>query len=473
MRKKMSLAAILATLAVSPAHADALDELLASLKQKGVITEADYARIAAARETEKKAAAPAPAPAAAPAPDTVTGRFKDGIVFETADKENSIALKGTMQLDYRRFGGDDRIESDTYDMRRAVIAAKGKFWKYYSFDVSGDLAKSENNRSLNTAYLNVGWWRQAEFRFGQFDKPFTLENMQSSRLLDFAERAWANTLFVSPDRGVMVHGEIVPGANYWLASTNGRGENTNITSQSKDGKETTARGTVNFARFLGQKDAVYHLGLGHTTATLAGNTEIGRFRTEARSDQFRFMNIAAFNAGEVRRRRSGLELALAKGPVKLQAEAVRASYAGTTAGSVGFDKDIRASYVNLMWMVTGEHYADSYGDGEFGRLRPRANFDPKGGGWGAWEIGLRFSRIDAGDFKTTDPAGSGVLAPTGVNTQVTNGARSTTLGLKWIVNPNTRFLVNFVRTRFDSDVTTNGVQLRTHDAIVTRAQIDF
>lgn len=467
------VAGALAILA-SGAKADAIDELLSSLKQKGVISESEYSRIAASREADKKQSVATVADK--PNPNAVIGKFNDAITFETADGRNSFSVGGRVQLDARQFSGGDAAESDTYDIRRAQIGAKGKFLDYYSFDVSADLVKGSAGGvgPLETAYFDIAWWKSAQFRLGQFSTPFTMEDGQSSKYVDFMERAWANSFVQSPDRGVMVFGEPTTGFSYWLSSTNGRAQNSNIVSQTVDGKEITGRAVLNFAKFMDQKDAVYHFGLGRSESKQTGTTSIGSFRTEARSEQLRFMNIGAFAADSVKRSRAGLEIAVAKGPFKIQAESVKASYAGTTTpGRVGFDKDINTRYLNAMWFITGENYADSYSGGYFGKIKPYRNFDPKGGGWGAWELGLRLSRIDAGDFRTTDAAGSGVLGATGVNTVVTNGARSTTAGLKWIMNPNTRLMLNYVNTRFDSPVTSNGVTLNSQNAIEARAQFDF
>jgi phosphate-selective porin OprO/OprP len=101
-------------------------------------------------------------------------------------------------------------------------------------------------------------------------------------------------------------------------------------------------------------------------------------------------------------------------------------------------------------MITGEAFADSYRNGVYGRLRPRNNFSMEdGGGWGAWELGLRYSAFDGSDFTTTNSAGTGVLAGnTSLSTPVTvstNKADAYTVQLKWLPNAYTRFLIDYVR----------------------------
>jgi phosphate-selective porin OprO and OprP len=70
----------------------------------------------------------------------MVGTFNDGIRWETADKKNSIGLNGRLQLDYRNFSGDDVLNANTFDVRRAYLTVAGKFWEYYTFDVTGDFA---------------------------------------------------------------------------------------------------------------------------------------------------------------------------------------------------------------------------------------------------------------------------------------------------------------------------------------------
>lgn len=162
------------------------------------------------------------------------------------------------------------------------------------------------------------------------------------------------------------------------------------------------------------------------------------------------------------------------GPVKLQAEYLRANFSGTSAGGASYGRDIDAYYANLTWLVTGERYADSYRGERLRRVRPKANFAPGKSCCGAWELGLRYSKFDAGDFKSGNASGTSVIPSTG-----TSVADAWIFGVKWIVNPNTRFLLSYVRTNFDDTITVAptapGKATRTdkESAITVRGQFDF
>ncbi len=59
-----------------------------------------------------------------------------------------------------------------------------------------------------------------------------------------------------------------------------------------------------------------------------------------------------------------------------------------------------------------KNYADSYKDGMFGRIIPKHSLTPDFSGFGAFELGLRYSEFDGSDFTTAAQgcvAGSGCL----------------------------------------------------------------
>lgn len=482
------------------AHADALDNLIEKLKEKGVISEEEYKDVIEVREGERAVArkrrqeeSEKMTKAEDRAKTEMVGNFSDGIRWESADKKNSIGLNGRMQLDYRNFSGDDNLIANTFDIRRAYLTVAGKFWEHYTFDLSADFAglAGSNNISttttctpagvctsatatdlrqqshLDVAWFNVGWWQSAQFRFGQFKMPFSLEEQTSSRFIDFQERSSMNALVPAKERGAMVHGTPLTGLFYGVAVSTGQGKNNNENDRITDGTDFIGRVGVNIAEMVGQKNAVYHLAAAYSEGKLpvaaapSGRTE-GRGLT--------YFSSAAFTGANMDRTRMGAEGAVAIGPVKFQAEYTRANFSGKSAAGVNFDRDINAWYAGVNWAITGEPYAASYRNGAFGRLRPINNFSPNGSGWGAWELGLRYSNFDASDFRgvSNNPLGTGVLV-----SNLTNEAQAYTVGIKWLPTPNTRFLLNYVQTDFGTPITVNSVKTNEEKAVTFRAQFDF
>jgi phosphate-selective porin OprO/OprP len=453
------------------AMADSTDDIINALVGKGVLTEEEGALLMKGRTGEKEAAEEKKK-------SEVKASFKDGITWESGDKSTKMSVNGRIQLDSRTSdwserssGGDANANSaDTFDIRRAYLGVKGTFWDYYSFEATADFA--QNGADLDVAYLNVHWWKEAQFQFGQFKMPFSLEERTSSRFIDFQERSFVNNSNITPgkEQGMMVHGTPFKGVNYALALSTGQGKNTDETDVREDSKDWIAHADANFAEIADIKDAVIHVGASYANGDQPSTKSVSGQRTEGRGVEFFTSGSLTDDGRSVERTRQGVEGSFAYGPVKLQGEYGKVKYEGQTAG-VNYDREIKAWYAEALWLITGESYADSYKGGKYDRIKPKNNFNPKGQGWGAWEVGIRFSDFDASDFKTVangNPLNTGVLG-----TGRTNEADSWTVGLKWIANPNTRFLLNYVDTDFDSDVTIGNVTEDSEKSLTFRAQFDF
>lgn len=426
------------------ALADSTDDIINALMAKGVLTEEEGALLMKGRTGEKEAAEKKKE-------GEIKGTFKDGIKWESGDKANSIKLDGRVQLDYRHFSNNEDNTADDFDVRRAYLGVSGQLAKYYDFKVVANFADKDDTKDksaqLDEAYFGINWWKQASFRFGQFKMPFSLEEQTSSRFIDFQERSLANKMVPAKEIGAMVHGEPVKGVFYGLALSTGEGRNT-VEDKTDEGNDVIARVGTNIADLVGHTDNVYHV-------ALAGSwgDQSKKMTAEANSES-KGGTIFKSDALTGERDRYGMEGALAFGPVKLQGEWITNKYDFDNGKSA----DVEAWYAEALWMITGEKYASAYKAGKFDRIRPLNDFNPDGQGMGAWEIGVRYSDFDASDFSKEAIKFSG-----------TDEANSWTFGLKWIPTPNTRFMLNYVRTDFDAPV--NGED--EEKAITLRTQFDF
>jgi phosphate-selective porin OprO/OprP len=402
-----------------------------------------------------------------------------------------------VQADYRYFDPADAVPS-TFSVRRARIGLELTALKDYTFYVEGEFATGNaqggtvQNASITNAWLDLNWFPQARPRIGQFKPPIGLENYAPDVLTDFMERGLTNSLIqnLNYDRGVMVQGVPYKGIYYGVSLTNGAGlnleeRNTLPQDVAARGKDVTARVAVNFAQYLDWTDSVVHVGGGYKTGTVANATDNAFVAPTVRTEAFgtTFFTPQAFNVvggtptTNIDRQIAVAEVAVAWKQFRVQSEYWNASYSGTRLAPtvVPFDRSIDAFYVSAFWLLTGESYADTYSaqSATFGRLRPRNNFSFSGNGWGAVELGLRYSHLDASDFKASNPTGTGGIAGTAPTSVSTNKADAWTVGLKWILNPYTRFLVNYVQTEFDTPVVTNGVTYSNEKALLLRGQFDF
>ena len=445
------------------AIADSTTDIVDALVSKGVLTEEEGKLISKGHDSKKKAEG------------TVT--FKDGFKINSGDGKSNMSINGRIQLDSRHYQDTSGATAananiaDTFDVRRAYLGAKGTFKKYYDWEVTADFAAQSNTSHLDVAYFNVNYFeKKAMFQFGQFKMPYSLEERTSSRFIDFQERSFVNNTSLTPakERGFMIHGTPFTGVNYGLAFSTGQGKNTNETDQREDGKDIIVHLDTNFAEIMGNKEAIYHVGGSYGIGDLPTAVQ-GAQRSEARGAEF-FTTTAATGT-TMQRTRYNIEAVAAYGPVKFQSEYGNVNFEGTNASGAAYDKDMSAYYAEALWLVTGEKYADSFKGGKFDRINPKNNFNPDFSSLGAIELGIRYSKFDADDIKLT--ADSTANTPI-LNTGRTNKADSLVLGIKWIPDPNVRFLVNYVHTDYDTPVLwATGKTMDREKALTMRAQYDF
>ena len=390
----------------------------------------------------------------------VYAAFKDGLTFEDGSGNWKLQINGRVQADYRTFDPSE-WKDDVFSIRRARFGGTFSFLKDFAVRVEGEYANDNTGAKATTAltyaYLDYNRWKGAKIRAGQFKPFFGLERAYSTNFIDFAELSLATnngSIFTSTyDRGVMVHGDPLPWLNYNAYVVNGTGQNND---DKNDGKDIGARINANFASLAEIKNVVIHVGASASKGDI-GKTSLTQ-STEGNGTQF--FNVTDLDE-RADRDRWGMESALAYGPVKLQAEYIDANFEGVKSGTA-FDRDIKAWYADLNWLVTGESWADAYKSGVFGRVKPKQNFDNKSG-WGAFELGLRYSNFDGSEFRSLLAASTA------------SEAEAWTLGAKWILNPNARLVLNYIQTEFDepTELTINGKTDDREKAIVLRAQYDF
>ena len=460
------------------ALADSTTDIVDALVAKGVLTEEEGKLISKGHDSKKKADG--------------TVAFKNGFKINSGDGKSNFSVNGRIQADYRYFDTPENLPTvstagpaaNTFDIRRAYLGAKGTFRNFINYEATMDASGS-------SAYLKYFWLETAfsdavKVRFGQFKPSFGLEQNTSSRFIDMTERDWASSMTIGVTKGAMVHGSPNVGVNYALYVNNGSqatsfladsSQKTADTVNSGDGKQYGANLRVNIAEILANKEAIMHLGGSYAQDDDASRGAIGSlsFRTNARGTNF-FTTQASLFPQTLDITRTGLEGIGAYGPFKLQSEYTNMNFKNTGLEASN-NKDISAWYVNASYMLTGESYASSYKGGAMDRMSPKADFLGLGSpGWGAWEIGVRYSKFDAKDFDTNSTTVNGL-------TQLSsNDVDSYTAGIKWITDPNTRFMLNYVYTDFNKHitgsladtVTTSGVAAhKNENAINMRAQFDF
>ena len=464
------------------AMADSTSDIVDALVGKGVLTE-EEGKLITKGHTSKTNVTP------------VLKEKDKNFTIESPNGENSISLTGRVHFDARAYDYNQdngtnatlsAVGADTFDIRRARIGIKYKFGKYYSGEVTANTVGTSSD-VLDVGFLDVAWFEKAKFKFGQFKMPFSLEQLTSSNNIGFIERSFVDSFIPAKERGFQVFGEPVAGMTYALALSNGTTATGSSVTGSEmdnrvDNKDVIGRFTVNFAELRKNKEAVFHLGAAFSKGESPIGTGFGTFRTEARGATYYtqpiLLNTTSLNKA-IDRTRFNLEAAVASGPFKVQTQYVRVSHdfiapTSTSAGT-GVSPDINTYYVEALWALTGEKHADRYKAGAFGGIKPTKEFDASTFTGGAWELGARYSAMDASDFQNILPT---VASAVTVGTGYTK-AKAYTVGVKFVPNMNTRYMLDFVGSDFESPVagtstlTVNGRTETQEKAVLFRTQFMF
>jgi|LauGreStaDraftv2_3_1035109.scaffolds.fasta_scaffold01325_2 phosphate-selective porin OprO/OprP len=487
------------------AMADSTDDIINALIAKGVLTEEEGSLLTKGRDGEKAGNAKKP-----------KTTEKDGaFTLESGNGNTTMALTGRLHFDAHNsnldFATSENTDKDTasaadqFEIRRARIGVKGKLAKDFKYEAVTNLVGG--TPTLDVAFLDWAKYDQGNIRFGKFKQPFNLEELTSSNNITFMERSYVNQLSPAKKLGVMFSGEGRPGFTY--AASAFQFNDTELSYKGED-LSYAGRTTLNFAEIMGDKTAIYHVGLAGFDTSYAvrpttSSSASGGYDSSASIMSFRGSNrglsnifraqiqgdnsitgqsVQSDNSSQVSAKALGLEGIVAQGPFKLQGEFVSSDYKANYIDTANISLDAKAWYAEAAWMITGENYADSYKKGVFGAIKPKSMYDMDGGkGWGAWELAFRMEAYDVsngtisggtaqatgnggtrfqgnlscdgtngnsstatGNSKQNGAAGTTGLSETGCN----SGATSYTAGLRWIANPNLLFKLNYTYTKFDN-----------------------
>jgi phosphate-selective porin OprO/OprP len=139
----------------------------------------------------------------------------------------------------------------------------------------------------------------------------------------------------------------------------------------------------------------------------------------------------------------------------------------TTLRGLGFG----GWYVEGSWVLSGESRGWSAANAAFTNPKPRVNFSPDGGGWGAFELAARYSTLNLND---NEGVIGGALPAGGVRG---GEQRIGTLGLNWYPNPVLKFTLQAQNVRANRigtlGVTSNASIGQNFNTIALRSQLAF
>jgi phosphate-selective porin OprO and OprP len=174
----------------------------------------------------------------------------------------------------------------------------------------------------------------------------------------------------------------------------------------------------------------------------AGQRHAVRFRDrpEVRVDSTRLVDTGSIDADSAYV--YGLEAGANWKNWYLQAESFRFGVDRTAATTALPDPTFDGLYVQGSWILTGETRRYDIATGAFQAPRPFVPFS-SAGGLGAWELALRYSRLDL-DFHSG-------AADTGATADAIRGGLQDiwTFGVNWYINTNVKLMINWLHIDVD------------------------
>lgn len=377
-----------------------------------------------------------------------------GFLFTSPDAENTLRVRGMVQVDSRWFF-DKSIDNDAFIVRRARIGLEGKIAKTTEYQVVGEYAGS--TATLLDANLTLNYAPEAQFKFGRFKTAIGLEQVQSDLAVPFIERSFVSQLIPNRDIGVQLAGDLFDArVNYAVGVFNGTidGGNNATQTDGNDGKNVAVR--VLFQPWVKDKASALaglSFGLGGTYALEDANGALASgFKTDGQQTFYSYRTAGAAGTatsvtpnGKVWRLTP--QVSYYHGPLSLVAEYVTSSsdvkaVNTTTATSVvnstkTLNLKNRAWQFELGYVLTGE-------DASFKGVVPTKDFDRAGGTWGAVEVVGRLASIRFDDQAFLGTTNEQLVDPA----KSARSADTLGAGVNWYLNKLVRLSLDYEYTRF-------------------------
>ena len=436
-------------------------------------------------------------------PDAVKVSLTNGVKFETRDGNFTTEIHGRMQVDSQENVNQQLHNSfvsgtgaptaldNSVGIRRARLSMEGTVYKDtdYKFEydfaragmvgqLAGSTVTTQNTSiagGITDAFARYNFNKKLSVKLGSFKEPLTLEDTTSDIQTSFIERSMAVNAFVD-NLNIF---KVGIGGNYsadrWLVATalqtQGPGAMNTATSyvqpsvNSQQGAGNTQwelNGRVAGTPWMESPTKLLHVG-GWGSYTSVNNNINGNgslfnggvaFGTQmGNMDRTPILSTGNLSASATQLatayNRFGAETAVVLGPFSAQAE-----YLQTNVSGNGYSNNSMGGYYGYVtYFVTGESRNYVTKTGAFDRVKPKHNFDMKGG-MGAWELLAGFDELN---LKSGDKINGG-------------SAELGKLGINWYFNPRVRLNTNYVHA---FNINTTGMSGTGTPAAFNNAKLDM
>jgi len=340
---------------------------------------------------------------------------KGGLLIKTEDGRFEGKVGGRIQFDTFVPVSDDDLASGGLDsgtaFRRARLTLEGKAygWKY---KFENDFTGGASGGGFREMWIGTTVYDQ-NLRIGQA-KPYRgMEELTSSNEILFMERPFATASGIYAGNQ-FAQGLFLDGSanNFtWGVSAYSLHNEAEVA-----GDGVGAAGRLTYAP-VNDENNTLHIGgtVSKDSVESAAGTAIGTINRSASGRAFGRISggttIATTNFG---RQAYGAELAAKYGPIFFQGEYATAEYEGVTSAA---DEQVDTFYVSASYLITGETRSYDAKKGVFKSPKPTNSY-------GAWEAKVRYD----------------VMEGEGVDDEI----NQIIVGANWFVNPNVRFMFEYV-----------------------------
>ena len=372
-------------------------------------------------------------------------------VYDGSHNNHWFKLSGKIKFDQTYFQNhkENFHVNSSANLKGVDVKLSGGLGRDLSYNV--DLSTNdEGNVSLSKAAVHY-MLNGAKLSFGQVSNPYGLENASNS---SFLERSLATSVF-SPSSGLGMSMDYAwtdkVGVRLALTHPTSALEDKNNKNKGQNSLEQVSASFRVSCAAVQSENLVLHLGLSgrYHTAQYNENKENGSFKqrfnsnVEARGRGVESKPVDTNDLDLLSMNVLGLDAALQRGPLFLQAEYHRANLQ-----QEGMKKDVNLYGYNIQatYSLTGENRTYNSQTGGFSGVTPSNDN-------GAWELSVRhsFVNLDRGN--------------------VDGGtARTWGAGVAWTANDNLKVLANYVLTPISDVKQDNKPQTANVNALALRVQ---
>jgi len=388
--------------------------------------------------------------ATTPAP--LEAGFHDGFFVQTADGSTRLVFGMVAQTDGRFFVDDPDAPISTFTIRKARPTLSGTITKYFDFNVMPDFGNG--TAVLENAYFDIRFSPKFRVRSGKDKAPIGYEMLIGDAYVLFLERSLANSLVPNREVGIQVQGDLASNRfSYSAGVFNGIPDGSSSTTDLDTNNAKDLEGRIIVSPFQSTESpdrALNGLGfhLGGSTGQQAG--ALPTFRTSAQQAYFSYATGVEASGTRTRVTPAVFYYHKAFGGY---GEYVRSAQPVTLNG-------VETHVVNQAWevtasyLLTGEHASA-------GIVRPRNDFDPANGHWGALQLIARYATLTVdGDVFLAGLASAGS----------SREAKSIAIGADWYPTAYIKLYGTFERTLFEG---ATGAGRPAEHAILFRTQLAF